>query len=98
MNGFAKGIRRGARVKQGQVIGYVGSTGRSTGAHLHYEIILDGRQTNPMKVKMPTGPQLEGAELKRFLAHIAETDRQFAQLAESVDIAEAAGQPSAETR
>jgi murein DD-endopeptidase MepM/ murein hydrolase activator NlpD len=89
MNGFAKGIRRGTRVKQGQVIGYVGTTGRSTGPHLHYEVIRDGRQTNPMKVKMPAGPKLKGKELERFLAQVTKTDRRFAALGESVDVAKA---------
>ena len=96
MNGFAKGIRQGARVKQGQVIGYVGSTGSSTGPHLHYEVIRDGRQMNPTKVKMPAGPKLEGRELKRFLAHVTETDRQFASLGGSVDVAQAKSLDNAE--
>ena len=89
MNGFAKGIRRGTRVKQGQVIGYVGTTGRSTGPHLHYEVLRDGRQMNPMKVKMPAGPKLKGKELERFVAHVTETDRRFAALGNSVDVAKA---------
>lgn len=63
---FAKGIRRGSRVQQGQIIGYVGSTGMSTGAHLHYEILRNGRQTNPLALKMPEGRKLEGASFKRF--------------------------------
>jgi murein DD-endopeptidase MepM/ murein hydrolase activator NlpD len=93
MNGFAKGIRRGTRVKQGQVIGYIGSTGSSTGPHLHYEVIRDGRQMNPMKVKMPAGPKLAGKERERFLAYIAETDSRFAALGDSVDVAEAGSPP-----
>jgi murein DD-endopeptidase MepM/ murein hydrolase activator NlpD len=98
MNGFAKGIRRGTRVKQGQVIGYVGTTGRSTGPHLHYEVLRDGRQMNPMKVKMPAGPKLKGKELERFLAHVAETDQQFAALGETVDVAKGDDSPKTEPK
>jgi murein DD-endopeptidase MepM/ murein hydrolase activator NlpD len=63
---FAKGIERGNRVRQGQVIGYVGSTGRSTGPHLHYEVKQNGKQINPMSIKPQTAVRLAGAELERF--------------------------------
>jgi murein DD-endopeptidase MepM/ murein hydrolase activator NlpD len=72
---IAKGIRKGKRVNQGQVIGYVGSTGRSTGPHLHYEMIFNGKQLNPRKVKMPKGEKLKGKELERFQQAQAEIDR-----------------------
>ena len=66
--------RNGARVKQGQVIGYVGTTGRSTGPHLHYEVLQRGAQINPQKVKFPTGHKLAGQELTAFKANIKQMD------------------------
>jgi murein DD-endopeptidase MepM/ murein hydrolase activator NlpD len=66
MRRYAKGMRRGKRVRQGQTIGYVGSSGRSTGPHLHYEVLVGNRQLNPLKIKLPTGQKLKGAELARF--------------------------------
>ena len=79
MSRFANGLKDGARVRQGQIIGYVGSTGRSTGAHLHYEILRRGTQVNPINVKFPTGRKLEGADMVRFRQARAETDRAVAQ-------------------
>ena len=55
MSKFAKGIRSGVRVRQGQTIGYVGSTGKSTGPHLHYEVIVNGKRVNSQKLKLPSG-------------------------------------------
>lgn len=66
MKAFKSGITKGSRVRQGDVIGYVGTTGRSTGPHLHFEMILRGQKVNPMRVKMPSGQKLQGTELARF--------------------------------
>ncbi len=74
LKGYARGIKAGKRVRQGQTIGYVGSTGRSTGPHLHYEIHRNGRQINPLSLKLPTGKTLEGQELARFLEDKARID------------------------
>ena len=66
MTAFARGMEPGVRVRQGQVIGYVGSTGKSTGAHLHYEILVNGRFVDPMRIKLPRGRVLDGPVLANF--------------------------------
>lgn len=71
---FARGIKAGAKVRQGQLIGYVGSTGRSTGPHLHYEVLMNDRHVNPTDVKLPTGTTLTGKAMAAFKAEKARID------------------------
>ena len=78
MSAFAKGMEVGKRVRQGQVIGFVGSTGMSTGAHVHYEILVNGRFVDPMRIKLPRGRSLEGPVMAGFEK---ERDRLDAQMA-----------------
>ncbi|MDC1151433.1 peptidoglycan DD-metalloendopeptidase family protein [Pelagibacteraceae bacterium] len=66
MKSFAKGIREGKKVRQGQVIGYVGSTGMSTGPHLHYEVVVNGKKVNSQRLKLPSGKVLKGKVREKF--------------------------------
>lgn len=80
MINFAKGIKVGKKIKQGQIIGYVGSTGMSTGPHLHYEVIANGKKVNSQKLKLPSGKVLKDNERKQFEIHRIKTDVLIAEL------------------
>ncbi|MCL2792914.1 MAG: M23 family metallopeptidase [Spirochaetaceae bacterium] len=77
MNAFASGMRRGRHVRQGEVIGFVGTTGVSTGYHLHYEVIFRGQQINPSTLRTPPERRLTGSELERFLVARQEIDEKY---------------------
>src|SRR5207248_687987 len=93
MSAFARGMEVGKKVRQGQVIGYVGSTGLSTGAHLHYEIIVNGRFVDPMRVKLPRGRSLEGAVMTGFEKERDRLDAMMAGRGGSARISDATGTP-----
>ena len=76
MSRIAPNIHPGSRVTQGEIIGYVGSTGRSTGAHLHYEVLVNNRQVNPMTVRLPTGERMDDQHLPTFQKTIAAIDQE----------------------
>ncbi len=80
MSKFAKGIKVGKKVRQGQIIGYVGSTGMSTGPHLHYEVEVNGKKINSQKLKLPSGKILKNEERTQFEIHRIKTDVLIAEL------------------
>ncbi|MBA1337739.1 MAG: Murein DD-endopeptidase MepM and murein hydrolase activator NlpD, containing LysM domain [Pelagibacterales bacterium] len=80
MRNFAKGMKAGKKVKQGQIIGYVGSTGMSTGPHLHYEVLINGKKVNSQKLKLPSGKVLKENEREKFEIHRIKTDVLIAEM------------------
>tara|TARA_B110001450_G_scaffold226330_1_gene225030 strand:- start:623 stop:1963 length:1341 start_codon:yes stop_codon:yes gene_type:complete len=80
MKNFARGIKEGKRVSQGQIIGYVGSTGMSTGPHLHYEVIVNGRKVNSQKLKLPSGKILKGYDRENFELERIKIDIKLSEL------------------
>jgi murein DD-endopeptidase MepM/ murein hydrolase activator NlpD len=85
MSRFARDIKRGGRVEQGDVIGYVGSSGRSTGAHLHYEVMVNRQQVNPLSVNLPTGRTLDGKMLAQFKQGVQQINGEFASKLANAD-------------
>jgi hypothetical protein len=93
MSAFAKGMEVGKRVRQGQVIGFVGSTGMSTGAHVHYEILVNGRFVDPMRIKLPRGRSLEGPVMAGFEKERDRLDAMMAGRGNGARISDATGGP-----
>lgn len=84
---YGRGIKSGKRVKQGQIIGYVGATGRVTGRHLHYEVFHNGKQVNPLRLKIPTGITLKGTEKEKFQTVASDLDHRIQGLKDNILLA-----------
>ena len=91
MSAFAKGLEPGKRVRQGQVIGFVGSTGQSTGPHVHYEILVNGRFVDPMRIKLPRGRSLDGPLIASFEKERDRLDNMMSNRGGAARISDAAG-------
>jgi murein DD-endopeptidase MepM/ murein hydrolase activator NlpD len=91
MSAFAKGMEPGKRVRQGQVIGFVGSTGMSTGAHVHYEILVNGRFVDPMRIKLPRGRSLDGPLMSSFEKERDRLDAMMSNRGGAARVSDAAG-------
>jgi murein DD-endopeptidase MepM/ murein hydrolase activator NlpD len=91
MSAFAKGLEPGKRVRQGQVIGFVGSTGQSTGPHVHYEILVNGRFVDPMRIKLPRGRSLDGPVMTAFDKERDRLDAQMSNRGGPARVSDAAG-------
>jgi murein DD-endopeptidase MepM/ murein hydrolase activator NlpD len=97
MSRLAQGVHSGKRVSQGQVVGFVGATGRATGPHLHYEVLQGNTQVNPMSIKVPTGVKLAGRDLDRFQLSKRQTESLLAKIPSATRIAANATKPGSLT-
>ena len=87
LSGYAKGMKKGKRVRQGQVIAYVGSTGMSTGPHLHYEVMRGNKRINPMTLKLPSGRKLKGSELAAYQSQVQRITILLAEVPATTELA-----------